>query len=225
MILFDIDGTLYRGNGIGMRALGEAFFRVTGKLMPDGLAPAGRTDPMIVREGFRLLGIPGDDWMAIEAELWQLYPALLEAENAKPDPIRGLLDGVTALLEELENRRVHLGLLTGNLEVTARIKLDPFAINDFFPIGAYGSDCADRNRLGPIALERARRHFQADLHPHDTWFVGDTERDIMAARACGARVLAVATGGRSAPQLQEFDPDHLLPDLTDTEAVLDLLCS
>ena len=88
------------------------------------------------------------------------------------------------------------------------------------PVGAFGSDCADRNRLGPVALERARRHYDLDFHPAHTWFIGDTHHDIHAARACGARVLAVATGSYSREYLQEFLPDHCLEHLEEAEEVL-----
>jgi len=51
-----------------------------------------------------------------------------------------------------------MGLLTGNLEKGARIKLEPFGLNTFFPFGAFGSDHEDRNYLLPVAIERFQEH-------------------------------------------------------------------
>lgn len=223
LILFDIDGTILRGNGVGMKGLGRAFQEATGHPMPSNISAAGRTDPTIVREGFRLLGLVGERWLEWERRIWELYPAYLEEELATPDPGRRLLCGIEALLGDLQRRQRPLGLITGNLEITARMKLEPFQLNSYFPIGAFGSDCADRNRLGFIALERARRHFGRDFEPEQTWIIGDTERDIAAARALGARVLAVGTGPKSAAELQEFLPDAALDDLKATQDLLQLL--
>ncbi len=178
---------------------------------------------MIVREGFRLLGLSGERWLDWENRIWELYPAFLEEEIGIPDTSRRLLDGVLQLLEALQVQGRPLGLLTGNLEVTARMKLELFGLNSYFPIGAFGSDCADRNRLGFIALERARRHFGTEFDPGSTWIIGDTERDIAAAKALGARALAVGTGPRTAAELQEFLPDAALESLVATAELLKLL--
>ncbi|MCA9794864.1 MAG: HAD family hydrolase [Candidatus Eremiobacteraeota bacterium] len=223
LILFDIDGTLIATGGAGMRALGRAFLEACGRAMPAQVQAAGMTDPLIVREAFRLAGVAGQGWAAHEEVIWSLYPAYLEQEMTSVCTRSGLLPGVLELLERLVENEVRLGLLTGNLEVTARIKLHPFGLNDFFPVGAYGSDCADRCRLGSVALERARRHYGLDFRPETTWFVGDTPRDIAAARATGSRVLAVGTGPLSRTALEEFLPDAALEHLGQFEAALEVL--
>lgn len=222
LVLFDIDCTLMRTGGAGMAAMSQALARVwEGAPEQSQVAPCGQTDPKIIRAMLHEAGLPSQHWPELEKQILDIYPPLLQAElQARRDQAR-LEAGVEELVQKLHlHPHICLGVLTGNLESTARMKLDLFGLNDFFPIGAFGSDCADRNSLGPIALERARGHYACDFS--EVWFVGDTHHDIAAARSCGARVLAVATGSFSRAHLEEFSPDHCLDDLTETE-VLSLL--
>ena len=225
LILFDIDQTLIYTAGAGLRSMGRAILEVTGvDLDHCELHPEGKTDPQILAEA---LGTAQPS-AAVQAEIWRRYERYLEVEMARPDPRRAVKPGVHALLEALQGRDdVTLGLLTGNLEATARIKLAPYDLNRFFPTGAFGSDSADRCQLGAIALERARRHHGHPFEPRDVWVVGDTDRDIQAARALGpgTRVLAVATGSQDVTLLSSFQPDAVLSDLSDTTTVVQLLTS
>ncbi len=225
LILFDIDCTLLRTGGSGMVALSQALAQVLGRpFQLSKVPPCGQTDPNIVRAMFHEAHLPMSRWAEVERQVFEVYPELLEAELQAGRQGSRLERGVQALIDLLhEHPELRLGVLTGNLEVTARLKLDVFGLNPYFPIGAFGSDCADRNRLGPIALERARRHYGHDFQLADTWFIGDTHHDIHAARACGARVLAVATGSYSRDSLLEFLPDHCLEHLEEAERVLELL--
>lgn len=224
LLLFDIDGTLLTLPGAGMRALGRAVRALMGfDFEGSDVKPDGRTDPLIVMELLRYRGVPLSHFQQVEAQIWELYAQYL-VEEVKILPERRLAPGIGELLPVLhEDSRFRLGLLTGNLERTARIKLEVFGIQDYFPIGAFGSDCADRCRLGRVALERARRHWNHDFKPESTWIIGDTERDIQAARAFGARVLAVGTGPYAVERLQEFCPDVAMPDLANIEEVVRVL--
>lgn len=216
LILFDIDGTLMASAGSGMRALGRAMREVTGlDLALLGVLPDGKTDPGIVREAFALGGLAPESWPEAERELLARYPDyLLEELHSERAGLR-VMPGVEALLEHLhQHPEFHLGLLTGNLERTARLKLDRVGLGHYFPIGGFGSDCHQRENLGRFALERARRHYGSDYRLERVWLVGDTERDVQAARAIGARVLAVATGRYSRLQLEEHLPDVCLDDLS-----------
>lgn len=222
LILFDIDCTLMRTDGAGMRALRRALLEVLGVVREDQVMPDGQTDPNIVRQLLKTQGIPPSLWPGYEREILKTYPPLLAEEL---DRNRSRLEpGVQELLEHLaQDERFHLGVLTGNLEVTARLKLDLFELNPTFPVGAFGSDCADRNRLGPVALERARRHYQEDYALNHIWIVGDTPKDVAVARALGGRALAVATGSWSRPALEESLPDACLDNLSQLERVLEIL--
>lgn len=223
LILFDIDCTLMRTGGAGMAALSQALAHVLeGDLKMSGVAPCGQTDPNIVRAMLHEAGLPSHRWGEFEHRVLEVYPEILAAELEARRAQARLERGVERLVRHLHDHpEFRLGVLTGNLERTARMKLELFGLNPYFPIGAFGSDCADRNRLGPIALERARRHYGCEFE--DTWFVGDTQHDILAARAAGARVLAVATGSYSLAALEEFCPDLCLEHLEQIEPILESL--
>jgi phosphoglycolate phosphatase len=127
------------------------------------------------------------------------------------------------VLEALAARDdVRLAVLTGNLEPIARLKLLCAGLDRFiaFELGAFGSDHADRTCLVPIVRDRVRDRLGQDMARADVVVVGDTPRDIACARAGGARVVAVATGGFSRADLEAHHPDAVLDDLSDTDAVI-----
>jgi phosphoglycolate phosphatase-like HAD superfamily hydrolase len=131
--------------------------------------------------------------------------------------------GVHALLDALEGAGAALGLVTGNIEDGAHLKLAACGIGDRFVFGSFGSDAEDRDELPTIAIERAGDVTGVQFDPNRTWIIGDTPRDIGCARACGIRVLAVATGSFSVAELEEAGADHALESLVDTRRILDFL--
>jgi phosphoglycolate phosphatase-like HAD superfamily hydrolase len=205
-----------------MRALGRAMREVTGlDLALLGVLPDGKTDPGIVREAFALGGLAQESWAEAERTLLERYPDYLHEELHSDGAGLRVMPGVVALLEHLSSHPgFHLGLLTGNLERTALLKLGKVGLAHYFPIGGYGSDCFQRENLGRYALERAQKHYRTSYAPEQVWLVGDTERDVQAARAIQARVLAVATGRYTRIQLEEHLPDACLDDLSALEQVM-----
>ena len=113
-----------------------------------------------------------------------------------------------------------LGLLTGNFEEGARIKLQHFDLWKYFRCGAFGDDASDRNHLVPVAMQRARDCGLVDASPSDVVVIGDTPHDIACARAVGATPVAVATGSYSVDQLRGAGADIVFKDLSETEAVV-----
>lgn len=221
LVLFDIDGTLVnvrhdvtRGvvRDVALRGLGDAS-------VADGVELHGKTDRQIMLELCATAGLPehttADACTLMERVLMEHWGRCLDETTVD------VLPGVQELLAHMATiPDVRLGLLTGNLEAAARLKLAPHALNRFFPYGAYGSDAVDRNLLPPVALRRATEH---DGHPHSyerSVIIGDSHRDIACARAWGVRAVAVATGILDAEELRRHRPDALLADLADVGAVL-----
>ena len=220
LVLFDIDGTLLSAGGASARALEAALVETFGTAGPSaGYDYSGKTDPQIVRDLMRGAGL-GD--AAIEAGrplALRRYRDLL-AEAMRPEHVRAK-PGVLALLEALERTPgVRLGLLTGNLEPCARLKLQPIGANGFFAFGAYGSDDEDRYRLPAVALARAREGTGIDFEGRGTVIVGDSVHDVLCGRSLGVRAVAVATGRTRPAVLAEAAPDALVPDFSDTAAGL-----
>ena len=226
IVLFDIDGTLVLTGRAGLRGMTSAFLRLYGSAEAlEGLPVAGRTDRASVSDALRAAGreVTTDEILRLR----EAYVADLQVEIGKPvsDP-SGVLPGVEALLDELESHSgVSVGLLTGNFEAGARIKLGHFDLWHRFPYGAFGDDHDDRNALVPIALSRARAAGIPDTSPNRVVVIGDTPLDIACARAHGARAVAVATGSYSGDDLRAAGADVVVDTLVDAKAVIGALNS
>jgi phosphoglycolate phosphatase-like HAD superfamily hydrolase len=188
-----------------------------------GVAVAGYTDSNILSRALLRAGLPNTP--DVHARFRHAYVARLRHEIADTGTgAYGLLPGVRDLLEALaRDERFHLGLLTGNYQAAAEIKLRTFGVDHYFEWGAFGEDSTDRNELACLALARARER----RVPHAAFtravVIGDTPHDIACARAAGARAIAVATGPVPAQDLADAGADAVLDDLSDTARVLRLL--
>jgi phosphoglycolate phosphatase-like HAD superfamily hydrolase len=215
LVLFDVDGTLITASGAGRRALDRALREVYGTAGPiDSYDFRGGTDPQIVRDLLTLAGVEDRAIAAGEAALYRRYAELLEVEVGDGSGVT-LYPGVRELVEALAARAdAVVGLLTGNIEAGARIKLRSTGLWPRFRLGAYGSDHADRTRLPRVAAERAEALVGRSFGGPDTVIIGDTPRDIGCARAFGARAIAVATGWHTAEDLAAHAPDDVFADFS-----------
>ena len=214
ILLFDVDGTLTDTQGAGSRALKRTFAEtldLDGAL--DGIPIAGRSDSWIVAAGLEAKGRSVNG-----AALEQFKSAYVERLGEELE--RGgafLLPGVEPLLAVLAERGgAVLGLGTGNFRVAAEAKLSKVGIWQYFADGGFGDDAADRAELLAAGVKRLSRDGRADVI-----VIGDTPHDISAARAIGAKVLAVKTGYADPSELTTAD--WLLDDLSDTASALALL--
>ena len=216
LILFDVDGTLVTARGAGRRAMARAFAAVFGVTGPiERYDFRGKTDPQIVADLMAAAGLePG----AIAAGLSAFYARYLEelaAEIGSGERV-ALMPGIGELVPRLAGSPgAVVGLLTGNIEGGARIKLAPTGLWSHFSVGAYGSDDADRSRLPAVAVRRAEALVGRPIAPERVLVIGDTPLDIGCARAFGAVAVAVATGQHSAGELAACGPDLLFPDFSD----------
>ena len=153
-----------------------------------------------------------------EALFFSTYLRRLEWQLAHGGHPGRVLPGAAELLGKLAGHsEVTVGLLTGNVADGAMAKMRHYGLLHHFAFGAYGCDHADRNRLGPVALERAAIHAGRDFTAEETLVIGDTPKDIACARAMGARCVAVATGKFSAEQLRACGADMVVQGLDDPE--------
>ncbi len=221
LVLFDIDGTLLSAGRVArdaiLRSLKTSFdWAYTPDHEDRGKFDfSGKTDPQIVRE-LVLESIGRDRFEQGLARALELYLEELERQivpgTVVPKP------GIVPLLERLAaDPRVTLGLLTGNLERGARLKLAPPDFNRYFPFGAFGSDSADRYQLPPIAVERALAQTGRRFEGKSVVVVGDSIHDVACGRALGVRSVAVATGITSPERLAAERPDALFEAFTDTD--------
>jgi phosphoglycolate phosphatase-like HAD superfamily hydrolase len=224
LILFDVDGTLVTARGAGRQALEHALVRVYGVAGGiDGADFRGRTDLSIVRDLLGAAGVPEARIAAGLADCFAAYADELDRVIGDGRRVR-VLPGVPEVVRALSARSDALvGLLTGNVEAGARVKLRPTGLWPLFRVGAFGSDDADRRQLPAIACARARALVGREFPFERVTIIGDTPHDVDCARACGAVAIAVATGFHSPDELGACRPDQLLPDLADVDGVVRLL--
>src|SRR5690606_5835251 len=223
LILFDIDGTLLSSDGAARRAFHRGLLEVYGTAGPVASnACHGKTDPQIARELLRAAGLADT---AIERgfpALWQAYLRELAAELALPGHRTTVHPGVRELLDALDalGERVIVGLLTGNIEPGAQLKLSAAGLAGRFRLGAYGSDREQREALPAIAVARTRALTGREVRGREIVIIGDTPHDVTCGRALGVRALGVATGRHDAASLAAAGADAVFPDLSDTAAAL-----
>jgi len=217
LVLFDIDGTLLHTGGAGVQAFRKVF--TTEFKAADGferLKFAGRTDYSLVREFFNYHGIaasPENFQRFFERYVFWLDHILSQSESRT---CHGVLDFI-AELRALPQPPV-LGLLTGNIRLGAEIKLRHFKLWELFETGAFADDHEERDQIAAIAHARGSRLLNHPLQGDQVLVIGDTPLDIRCARAIGAKVLAVATGGHSLKELQAHRPDWAAADLRKIKA-------
>jgi phosphoglycolate phosphatase-like HAD superfamily hydrolase len=221
LLLFDVDGTRVTARGAGRRAMTIALDAVYGTAGAiDAYDFRGTTDLRAVHEVLRGTGIDDD---AIARGLERFYARyVVELEALIGDGSRvEIKPGVPALIHALAQREdVVVGLLTGNIEPGARVKLAPTGLWPLFRVGAFGSDHADRRRLPAIACARARALLDCDVPFEMVTIIGDTPLDLDCARACGAVAVAVATGFHAFGELEAEKPDLLFTDFADVDATI-----
>jgi phosphoglycolate phosphatase-like HAD superfamily hydrolase len=212
-VLFDVDETLVHTGGAGARSWNAAFEKIYGIPADIGQhTSAGETDPQVVRATFT--GVMGRD--PDDEELDHLYVQYLLhlADDILVSEHYRMLPGVEETLVALGEAGVLLGLVSGAMEGAARTKLIPADLNRFFIFGTYGSDSPDRAELTGIGIEKAAR-LHVGLVPSQVFVVGDTPRDLDAAKSAGAVSVGVASGKYSVDELVAAGGDHVLGSLTE----------
>jgi phosphoglycolate phosphatase len=225
LVLFDIDGTILWSDGAGRRAMTRALTEIFGQAGPTEYRYDGKTDPQIVRDLMRHAG-HDDAWIDARMDtLMQCYLDGLRGELAPGSSHAHLFHGVAPLIDALEAREdVVLGLLTGNLEEGAAIKLRAVGLApERFKVGAFGSDHHHRPELPGVAQRRARERLGLEIAGERIVVIGDTPADIECGRAIGAKSIGVATGRFSTEELRRHDPLAVFEDLSDTALVLETI--
>jgi len=243
LALFDIDCTLIDAHGAGGRAIMRAIrdvYGVDGELgdysfhgrtdpgiisdlaglwgAADPEAAVGRyegeTQPQVVHDLAEQFGTPADLIDARVQECIDHYVELLRDEVA-----RGrieVLPGIEELVRALAaDERVTLGLLTGNVEAGARIKLQPTGLWPLFEVAAFGSDSGFRPDLPAVAVARAEHLTGRRFAGKQVAVIGDTPADVECGAALGVKAIAVATGRHGVDDLAAHHPDYVFDDFGD----------
>lgn len=224
LIFFDIDGTLTRTQN-GFLPFNEAIeltFGFPGDIRT--VIPDGNTDPLIVKDIFTMAGVQ----IEVEPEGWELFILQL-ATSYREHVSRGAttvrpLPGATALLTQLDAATdLHSSVVTGNFEATAQVKLETAGLAQYLSRGAYASDSEIRSDLPAIAKKRWQDFSGNGIEASRCVIIGDTPRDLEAARANGMKCVLVGTGRYPVEELQYWRPEACLADLADTDEVMHIL--
>jgi phosphoglycolate phosphatase-like HAD superfamily hydrolase len=212
ILLFDIDGTLVSTGGAGAVAWRRAFEDLHGIPADIGeFTDAGMTDPDVGARTFEaVLGrkpSPHELALLVQRRLEHLPEAVAESEGYR------VLPGVPERLRQLSRAGHLLGLITGNGDGAAYIKLSRGDLMRWFTFGAYASAGVDRPGIVREAVRRGEAMFGADVPNTEIFVIGDTPLDISAAHAVDCTVIAVATGHYDAAALREAGADHVLETL------------
>jgi phosphoglycolate phosphatase len=213
-VLFDIDGTLLVTGGAGGVAWQRAFEELHGvEANVAEHTDAGMTDPeiaaIVFREAIGREGTPEERAKAIGCYLKHLPDTVAESGGYRVMP------GIERLLDRLIDQGHLLGLVTGNIEAAAHIKLARGGLNRFFSFGGYGSDSADRTEVTKTALQRGAIVSGGTLQDGACIAVGDTPRDVKAGHGASIKVVGVATGSYTVDQLNQAGADWAIPKVSD----------
>jgi phosphoglycolate phosphatase-like HAD superfamily hydrolase len=218
VLLFDIDGTLLTTGGVGRRALQLAFERRYGRPDATMFPLDGMTDRRIARMGLEAIGESTSE-AAID-EILNLYLDVLEEQVKLADPARYKLHvGMNEAIAHARERGMGIGLGTGNIREGARIKLQRVGVFDSFAFGGFGSDAEERVEIIRHGAERGARHVGAPLAECRVVVIGDTPKDIAAAKGIGAECIGVGTGSFTAESLLASGATHAFHSLSEVGAL------
>jgi len=215
--LFDIDGTLLNVRDathyFAFHNAVEKVFGVDSHI--DGVPVHGNTDPGILRAVLRREGLADAD---IDAHLPDVYSHMCaEVERNATDVRPELCPSTIDLLDRLQHTGKLLGVVSGNLERIAWVKLRLAGLRDYFAFGCFSDHAELRQEIFSNGIAEVHERLGRNA---TVCFVGDTPSDILAARALGVPVIALATGTYATEALAEHSPDACFPCGTDLLAAL-----
>src|ERR1035441_7172279 len=228
LVLFDIDGTILTTVRQAWEnpfkdAMEEVFAEEGDKRNIDTsrYKPGGKTDTQIVHEILEQNGILEDQVKRLLPKIRVKYLSLLKKVVEKNPDYINLKPRIKELLADLHRHPdVLLGLLTGNFEEGARIKLGAHGLTPYFDFGAFGDDARQRSELPQRAVDAAKHHKGHHFTAKEIVIIGDTPNDIHCGRHLHVRTIAVATGPYTVEQLAAEKPDFVFPDLREKAKVI-----
>jgi|YelNatPaOPRAMG01_1025707.scaffolds.fasta_scaffold09273_9 2-phosphoglycolate phosphatase len=217
-VVFDLDGTLvdtapdvYRCANLALQTMG---------MRPISLEEAKRSigpGP----DNFAKIVLPADQQHRLDEfiRVFRRYYDVHCLDSTRPFP------GIIEMLEEMAE--LPLAVASNKPRVYTLRILEALGLKRFFRV-ILGPENASRLKPSPDMLLAACTALA--VRPAAALMVGDTDNDILAARAAGMRVCAVAWGYSSESELACLEPDFLIhaprelpglccpkPDLADRE--------
>jgi len=221
LILFDIDGTLLKGQSkIHFNSFSEALKKVFGiNTSPAEIDHDGKTDTRIIFELSKKHGIPREKVLPKIKEIYKIMSDFYKNNTSLDTNIEPNGD-VEKLLSILKNKGYILGLLTGNLENIGRAKIGKFDLNKYFSFGSFGGISEIRSELLENAIEQAKSKFKINFEKEDIFVIGDTRFDVECGKKLGVKTIAIATGKYSLEELKKYNPDYAFKDFSEIDKIV-----
>lgn len=221
LVLFDIDKTLIVGSRFHYNALKKALTQVYGVENPKSLTNMqGMTDLKIICATLQSENIPVKTIKSGLEEcmitMYKNFKDALEISDLK------VLKGVKPLLQELQEHGIPMGLVTGNMEAIAWLKLDKVNLKQYFLFGGFGDGVLKRSGLVEKAL-KASNELVGPVDRKNVYLVGDTPRDIWGGRKAEVNTLGVATGDFTEYELMDSGADYVVKDLTEKDRIFSII--
>lgn len=227
LVLFDIDGTiLSMRHGVSKKLFAEAIQNVMNVEVELDKMPSfsGNTDLGIIRSISEITNIPYENYIERIEDIWDEKFSIFKKYSTKEYyHLHPKADEAISETSKLEDTK--LGLLTGNFERNAFLKLSIFDLRNYFHFGAFGDDNEFRNNLPAIAIARAKSYTELDFPLDRVILIGDSPRDVECANFARIKVLAVSTGGFSQEYMKSIGADYTFEDLSDTKKVIEVINS
>ncbi|WP_424246142.1 phosphoglycolate phosphatase-like HAD superfamily hydrolase [Elusimicrobium posterum] len=220
LVMFDLDGTLVRSGLAGKIALDKAIKNLFGKTADYDISLLnGNTDSKnftTVFEHVMKRKIKPAELKKLKEEYIKILPSVVKdnVKNKKYEKVAGIDKFIAALLKQKD---VYLALGTGNFEEAATIKLQPSGLDKHFKTGGFGEASADRAEMLAHGVERASKHFKIKFNPEDVFIIGDTHKDVVAAKANGYHSGVVTGRTIDAHRLQRAAAEIEMEDFNDID--------
>lgn len=223
LILFDVDGTLVTRNRVHDVSFSAGFKKAVDidvNVVETQGVNSGKTVRRIVSELLETKGFTKKEIASkfndVLNEMFKYYEEKIEL-----DPSLKSIPHVMELLVELERAGYILGLVTGNAERIAKLKLKKVGLSNFFSgIGGFGDSSMSRRELAIQAIRKASEKLGIKFDKKDVFVIGDTPLDVACGKEIGVKTIAVATGPFKADELKRHNPDYLFNDFSDVKSVL-----
>lgn len=204
LIFFDINGTIVerddRTDLPYIEAANELLY--TDNAMK-GINNAARSDMDVFRE--ILMNHNVEYTEALWINFLEIYEKKLE--KYKTTDVWRINKDAKKFIEKLSKTEHKLGLITGELKLGAKYKLEKIGLWKYFPIGGFGEDNISRFGIAEAALDKAKEHYGVF---DNIYVIGDTTLDIATARHINAKIISIATGANTKKELKYYEPDYLI---------------
>ncbi|MFN4246018.1 MAG: HAD family hydrolase [Brevinematia bacterium] len=223
LLLYDIDGTLVKLDKTGRLVYQKALCEVLNKdITLDHIDWIGTTDIEVIYKILKDNYIDDKEISIKMSEVFKRISTLFKnIIEETPEKILTLPNAYEVV--EYTYKNYYNCLLTGNIKEVAYMKLKPSKIDTFFHVGAFGDEEKEREKLVPIAIKRAQKYYKTKFN--NFFIIGDSHRDIIAAKKNKIKSIVVTTGKMSREELEKFEPDFIIDNLKDIITILDRFIS